>query len=40
LQTNSSLTSGNWGNYTGAIISNSTNHGPPNGNLFLMLKQN
>ena len=40
LQTNSRLTSGSWGNYSGAIVSNSITRGPPNGNLFFRLKQN
>jgi uncharacterized membrane protein len=37
LQTNNNLTTGTWGNYTGAIVNNSVTNSPPTGNLFFRL---
>jgi hypothetical protein len=37
LQTNSSLTDGNWGNYSGPIVSNSVTNSPTPGQLYYRL---
>src|SRR5664279_1360131 len=39
LQTNTTLASGNWGNYLGTVVNNSVTNSPPKGNLFFRLKQ-
>jgi hypothetical protein len=37
LQTNTTLASGSWGNYLGAVVNNSVTNSPPRGNLFFRL---
>lgn len=37
LQTNHTLATGTWGNYTGSIINNTVTHSPTQGNLFFRL---
>ena len=39
LQTNNNLSTGTWGNYTGAVVNNSVTNSPPTGNVFFRLKQ-
>ena len=39
LQTNTTLTTGAWGNYLGTIVNNSVSNSPLRGNLFFRLKQ-
>jgi len=39
LQTNSDLTTTNWGNYLGTIVNNTVTNSPPTGNLFFRLTQ-
>ena len=39
LQTNSNLSTGNWGNYLGVVVNNSVTNAPPTGNVFFRLKQ-
>jgi hypothetical protein len=39
LQTNSDLTSGNWGNYQGAVVNNSITNPAPQGTLFFRLSK-
>jgi hypothetical protein len=39
LQTNTTLTSGTWGNYLGTVVNNSVTNSPPKGNLFFRLTQ-
>jgi hypothetical protein len=39
LQTNTTLASGSWGNYLGAVVNNSVTNSPPRGNLFFRLTQ-
>jgi len=38
LQTNNSLATGSWSNYTGAVVNNSVTNSPPTGTLFFRLK--
>jgi hypothetical protein len=39
LQTNTTIASGSWGNYLGAVVNNSLTNSPPRGNLFFRLTQ-
>ena len=39
LQTNNNLSTGTWGNYTGAVVNNSVTNSPPTGNVFFRLRQ-
>ena len=39
LQTNTTLSTGTWGNYLGAVVNNSVTNAPPTGNVFFRLKQ-
>jgi len=39
LQTNSNLSTTNWGNYLGVIVNNTLTNAPPRGNLFFRLYQ-
>ena len=38
LQTNNSLATGAWGNYTGAVVNNRVTNSPPAGTVFFRLK--
>ena len=39
LQTNNNLSTGTWGNYSGAVVNTSVTNSPPTGNVFFRLKQ-